>query len=151
MRAPVMGARPNVLSVDPLSIIRGALVGAQLQVSIAQVGAIYERVVLPQLSLYGTLTPGITSGTPPVILGVMGGVRWYVVGGAPAGPWVGGQLGLLPMNLGPGVHLEGGYQWILDNGLALGINARIEMGEDLVTAGNLAIRPMLAGNVGWNF
>ena len=139
----------NVLSIDPLATVGGYLYGANNGFTVVQVAFLYERVLLPQLSVFGTLVPAITSGIPAATAGLTAGLRWYFLGGAPGGVWVGGDLGILRLNFGLGMSLQAGYQWVLDNGLALGITGGLVIGGDGL--GGLLISPGLGGNVGWNF
>src|SRR3954467_12292459 len=115
-------SRKNVLTYNLFSTLYGFFAGFQLQardpgLTILQLSFLYERALLPNLSLTGSLTPNLwtdPAGTLPYC-GILVGARYYIFGDAPAGFWAGGELGTLPLNEGPGVSLEGGYQWLFDS------------------------------------
>jgi hypothetical protein len=148
--------RKNFLSSNVLATINGFLIAASLQaqdpgLSIIALSAIYERALLPNVSLFVALTPSFW--TDPVgfipYYGITVGGKYYLFGEAPAGFWLGGELGNLPFNLGPGAGLEAGYQWMLESGLGLGVLGGVLFGAG--AGGGIAPGFGMGGLVGWNF
>src|SRR5262245_126921 len=151
-------SRKNILTYHVASTLSGFIAGILLAardpgLTILQVSFLYERALLPNLSLTASLTPNFWSdaaGTLPYC-GILVGARYYVLGDAPAGWWAGGELGTLPLNDGPGVALEGGYQWLFDSGLMLGLAGGITLAGSQPPQIGIAYGLGVGGHVGWNF
>ncbi|HEY8211436.1 MAG TPA: hypothetical protein VIG99_28325 [Myxococcaceae bacterium] len=151
-------ARKNVIAYNFLSTLSGFYVASTLQnqdpgLSILQFGFIYERVVFPNFTLTGSLTPNFWSDAAGGLFycGITAGARYYFFGNAPDGFWAGGEMGTLALNLGLGLIFEGGYQWALDSGLTIGVTAGLSLvGAQAPQTGVIAGFG-LGGHVGWNF
>ena len=151
------GSRKNVVSYNLFSTVSGFLIAAGLQaqdpgLTIIGFTFLYERALLPNVSLFATLSPSFWNDPFGFIAywGITVGGRYYLFGQAPSGFWLGGELGLLPYDLGPGLGMEGGYQWTLDSGLTLGVLGGVLFAPDKQNGG---IQPGvgLGGLIGWNF
>jgi len=145
-------SRKNIVAFNALATVQGYLLALQLQnnfpgLSITQFSFLYERAIAPNLSIYGVLSPNywaVPGGNNAFYMGATLGMKFYFFNEAPSGFWIGGETGNLALDIGPGLILEGGYQFILDFGLQLGI------------AGGLAISQFgpglgYGGTIGWNF
>lgn len=153
-------ARKNVITYDLLSTAAGIAVAANLNSSgldngltILQVAFAYERAITPRFSVFGILSPSHWEEpgfTPVNYVGLTVGAKYFILGEAPAGLFAGGQVGLLPLNTGPGIEPEVGYQWPLDFGLTLAAVLGVPMSVTPNT-GVLYIRGALEGHIGWNF
>lgn len=152
-------AKKNVITYDLLATAAGIGVAADLAnngyagLTILQVAFAYERAIMPRFSVYGIVSPSHWEqpGFNPVnYLGLTVGAKYYFFGEAPAGLFAGGQVGLTPLNLGPGIEPEVGYWWPFDFGLILGAVLGVQFSVP-ESSGILYIRPALEGHIGWNF
>lgn len=115
--------RPNLLVTHPLTTV-GALILGQPAI-ILVLPAEYERAITPNVGLYGQLSVLFGTGAAGSAfgLGILGGVRFYFFGDAPAGFYGSGALGA-----GSGgflFTLGAGYTWIFDGGFTIGVGGTI--------------------------
>jgi len=118
-------SRKAVFKVHPLATLGGLLFSTLL------LPLEVESALAPNVSLYLMGSPVLS----PSALGIAlnGGGRFYLSSNAPSGFWIGGQLGsvLVTSRLGMGAsfdfQLQLGYQWVLGNGLTMGIFAGLSV------------------------
>jgi hypothetical protein len=124
-----MHSRKTVLKLHPLSTAGGMVFGTlMLPLEV-------EHAVTPDLSWYGTMAPLIQldhSWAPGLALGC--GVRGYLSGHAPDGPWLGAQLGITVLGSPrwgttgtSDLQPQAGYQWVLGNGFTVGVGAGLSI------------------------
>jgi hypothetical protein len=114
---------------------------------ITQVSFMYERAVSPNMAVFGVLSPNYWTtpgGNNVLYMGATLGWKWYFFGDAPGGFWIGGEVGNLATDIGPGLIAETGYQFLLDFGLQLSIAAGLAISQ-------FGLGPGFAGTIGWNF
>ena len=152
-------ARKNLITYDILSTAAGIAVASDLNargfdqgLTILQVAIAYERAIMPRFSVFGIITPSHWEepGFNPVnYLGFMLGAKYFFFGEAPAGFFAGGQIGVTPLNLGPGIMPEVGYTLPLDFGLTF--SGVLGFPISNTPASTLYLRPALELHIGWNF
>lgn len=153
------GARKNVITYDLLATAAGISVAATLNASgadqgltILQVAFAYERALTPHFSVFGIVSPSHWEEpgfNPANYFGLTVGAKYYFFGEAPSGFFAGGQVGQMPLNFGPGIEPEVGYQWPLDFGLTLAAVLGLPISQ--TPMGVIYVRPALEGHIGWNF